>query len=85
MGGSVRWTIKVSKDTDAAVRDFLAQRGLEKGDLDKFVEDTVRWRVFNVTVADVKAHNEGVPVEDIEAAIDEALEAVRAERFGTGR
>jgi hypothetical protein len=31
-----RWTVSVSKDTDIAVRTFLAQRGMKKGDLSKF-------------------------------------------------
>ncbi|RSY04776.1 hypothetical protein DAH81_23990, partial [Sphingomonas koreensis] len=27
-----RWTVSVSKNTDIAVRSFLAQRGMKKGD-----------------------------------------------------
>ncbi len=30
-GSKTRWTISVSKQTDIAVRSFLAQRGLKKG------------------------------------------------------
>jgi transcriptional/translational regulatory protein YebC/TACO1 len=37
--------------------------------------------VFHQTVEDTKARNANVPQEEIEAAIDEALAAVRAERF----
>jgi hypothetical protein len=29
----VRWTVKVSKDTDVSLRSFLTQRGTKKGDL----------------------------------------------------
>jgi Ribbon-helix-helix domain len=79
----VRWTIKVSKDTDIAVRTFLARRGLKKGDLTKFVEEAVRWRVFDQTVTETKARNASVPAEEIDADIEEALTAVRAERFGS--
>jgi hypothetical protein len=79
----VRWTLKVSKGTDIAVRTFLAQRGMKKGDLTKFVEEAVRWRVFDQTVSETKARNASVPAEEIESAIDEALAAVRAERFGS--
>lgn len=78
----VRWTIKVSKDTDIAVRTFLARRGMKKGDLTKFIEEAVRWRVFDQTVNEVQARNASVPAEQIESEIDEALAAVRAERFG---
>jgi Ribbon-helix-helix domain len=79
----IRWTVRVSKETDVAVRTFLAQRGMKKGDLAKFIEEAVRWRVFDATVAETKARNAGVPAKEIDAAIDEALAAVRAERFGS--
>lgn len=85
MDESIRWTVKVSKDTDVAVRTFLAQRGLKKGDLSKFIEDAVRWRVYDETVRETRAKNANVPPEEIEAAIDEAVAAVRAERFGSQR
>jgi hypothetical protein len=80
---AVRWSVKVSKSTDRSLRSHLAQKGLKKGDLSKFIEEAVRWRVFHQTVEDVKARNANVSPEEIEAAIDEALTAVRAERFGT--
>ena len=78
---TVRWTLTVSKETDIALRTFLAQRGLKKGDLSKFVEDAVRWQVFNRTVQSVRERNAGVAPKEIEAAVDEALAVVRAERF----
>ena len=73
----------MSKSTDRSLRSHLAQRGLRKGDLSKFIEEAVRWRVFQQTVEDVKARNANVSPEEIEAALDEVLTAVRAERFGT--
>jgi len=79
----VRWTLRVSRETDIAVRTFLAQRGLKKGDLTKFVEEAVRWRVFDQTVAETKARNVSIPTEEVDSVIDEALAAVRAERFGS--
>jgi hypothetical protein len=85
MDEPVRWTVRVSKDTDVAVRTFLAQRGMKKGDLAKFVEEAVRWRVLDQTVAQTKARNARAPPAQIEAAIDEALQAVRAERFAPAR
>ena len=83
MAESIRWTVKVSKDTDVSVRTFLAQRGGRKGDLSKFIEDAVRWRIFEQTVAETKARNANVPLRDIESAVAEALAAVRAERFAS--
>ena len=83
MDESTRWTVKVSKDTDVSLRTFLAQRGGKKGDLSKFIEDAVRWRVLEQTVAETKARNSNVSLREIESAIDEAVAAVRAERFAS--
>ena len=80
MDDSIRWTIKVSKGTDISLRSYLARQGTKKGDLSKFVEEAVRWRVLEKTVAEVRERNADVPDRDIEAAIEEALTAVRAKR-----
>ena len=85
MDEPIRWTVRVSKDTDVAVRTFLAQRGMKKGDLAKFVEEAVRWRVLDQTVAQTKARNAKASAAQIDAAIDEALQSVRAERFAAAR
>ena len=82
MEDTVRWTVKVSRDTDTSLRTYLAQRGMKKGDISKFVEEAVRWRVLDRVVAEVKMRNAGVSAKKIQAAIDEALTAVRAERIG---
>jgi hypothetical protein len=78
----VRWTVKVSKDTDVSLRSFLAQRGMKKGDLSKFIEQAVQKEVFAQTVADVEARNIDIPDSEIEASIDDALRQVRAEMWG---
>ena len=78
----IRWTVKVSKDTDVSLRTFLAQRGLKKGDLSKFIERAVQKEVFAQTVAAVQARNVKIPDKDIESAIDDALRQVRAEMWG---
>ncbi len=36
---AVRWSLKISKDTDLTLRTFLGSQGMKKGDLSKFVED----------------------------------------------
>ena len=82
MDESVRWTIKVSKETDVALRSYLAQHGMKKGDLSRFIEEAVRWRVLDRTVSEVKVRNAGVSPRRVAAAIDEALARVRAERLG---
>ena len=54
---AVRWNIKVSKKTDLTLRTYLGAQGMKKGDLSKFIEEAVRWRVFHRTVQDIKAQN----------------------------
>jgi hypothetical protein len=78
---TVQWSLVISKEADVALRSYFAQHGMREGDLSKFVEDAVRWRVLDRTVAESKAANQAVPGEEIEAAIEEAVQAVRAERF----
>lgn len=80
---TVRWSVTVTKETDAAVRSFLGQRGFRKGDLSKFIEEAVRWRVLNETVEEVRRHNAEVSPDELQAAIDDAVAVVRAERFAT--
>jgi hypothetical protein len=78
---AVRWTISVPKETDIALRTYLAQAGLRKGDLSEFVADAVRWRLFDLNVTAARAKNTHVSSDTIEDAIEEALVEVRAERF----
>jgi Ribbon-helix-helix domain len=81
MEDTVRWTVKVSRETDTALRTYLAQRGMKKGDISKFVEEAVRWRVLDCVVSEAKARNTGVSARKIQAAVDTALAAVRAQRL----
>ncbi len=80
MGEAVRWNIKVSKETDLTLRTYLGARGMKKGDLSKFIEEAVRWRVFNRTVQDIKARNADADPDELQALIDDAVREVRAER-----
>jgi hypothetical protein len=74
---TTRWTVSVSKDTDIAVRSFLAQRGMKKGDLSKFIEEAVKWRVLDQTIAEARGKFADMPPEDIEALVAEAVAATR--------
>ena len=78
MNDAVRWTIKVSPETDLSLRGFLGAQGMKKGDLSKFVEDAVRWRMLDRTAQAVKDRNQDVSVEMMEAMIEEAVRDVRA-------
>ena len=72
--GSVRWNVAVSAETDQALRVFLANRGQgRKGDLSRFIEDTVRERVFKETALAIKEQNKEATPGEIETAVGEAL------------
>jgi len=77
---AVRWNIKVSKDTDLTLRTYLGALGMKKGDLSKFIEEAVRWRIFNRTVQQIKARNAGADPDGLQALVDAALREVGAQR-----
>ncbi len=74
---TTRWTVSVSKDTDISVRSFLAQRGMKKGDLSKFIEEAVKWRVLDQTMAEARGKFADLPPEELDSLIDEAVTATR--------
>lgn len=74
---TTRWTVSVSKATDITVRSFLAQRGLKKGDLSKFIEEAVKWRVLDQTIAETRSKFADLPPDELREMIDEAVAAVR--------
>ena len=74
---TTRWTVSVSRDTDISVRSFLAQRGMKKGDLSKFIEDAVKWRVLDQTMAEARGKFADLPSEDLDSLINEAVTATR--------
>ena len=77
---AVRWNIKVSKDTDLTLRTFLGSQGMKKGDLSKFIEDAVLWRVLQRTIEDIRERNAGADPDEIQRIVDEAVCEVRVER-----
>ena len=77
MEQAVRWSIKVSRETDLTLRTYLGARGMKKGDLSKFIEEAVRWRILSRTVRDIKARNANG--NELQAIIDAAVREVRAE------
>jgi hypothetical protein len=85
MDEAVRWNIKVSKQTDLTLRTFLGAQGAKKGDLSKFIEEAVRWRVFNLTVQDIRERNADVDPGELQRIIDETVREVRAERYAKGK
>jgi histone acetyltransferase (RNA polymerase elongator complex component) len=74
-----RWTIKVSEETDRDLRTYLAQRGLKKGDLSKFVEEAVREQLFRNALAETRAANRDLSEYEAMALADEAVSWARRE------
>lgn len=79
MEEGVRWNIKVSKETDLTLRTFLGSQGMKKGDLSKFIEEAVKWRLFDQTVSEVREAFAGVPPDKLQKMIDKAVSEVRKE------
>lgn len=74
-----RWTVSVPKETDTSLRCFLAERGMKKGDISKFIVDAVKWRVFEQTAAEIREKFAEVSPEELQNIVDEATEAARVE------
>ena len=82
---AVRWSVKVSKDTDLTLRTFLGTQGMKKGDLSMFIEEAVRRRVLQCTIQDIRARNADADPDEIQRIVDEAVSEVRAERSAKGK
>ena len=78
---TTRLTIAWSKETDRALRTFLGAHGMKKGDLSKFIEEAVRWRIFHQTVRDAREAFSDVSPAELQKMIDEAVEDVRAKQY----
>lgn len=76
---ATRWNLVISEQTNVAVRTFLAQRGFKKGDLSAFVEEAVRWRVFDQVMGQAREGLNDLAPQDAESLLEEALSQVRAE------
>ena len=75
---SVRWNIKVSRDTDQSVRLFIAaQGGGRRGELSLFLEEAVRSFLFEKSIEQGKSAASGLAESDLSELIDEAVEWAR--------
>lgn len=78
---TTRWTVTVSKETDLALRAYLGNRGMRKGDISKFIEEAVRWRMFDQNVQKAREGFADLGTDETQALIDEAVTAVRREMW----
>lgn len=74
-----RWSLKVSRDTDIALRTLLATRGGKKGDLSRFVEEAVNREVLRETIRDLHTQNADIDSAEIDNLIDTEMRATRAD------
>ncbi len=81
---TTRLTITWSKQADLALRSFLGAQGMKKGDISKFIEEAVRWRIFHQTVGEARDAFAAVPPDELQKMIDEAVDDVRAKRYREG-
>jgi len=77
MASTTRWNIAVSKDTDQALRVFLANQGGKKGDLSRFVEEAVRAHILDLTAGTIKAANMNISEEELSEIVNEAVNWAR--------
>ncbi len=73
-----RWSLSVSAETDAHLREYLGAQGMKKGDLSRFVEEAVRWRMLDNTTEQIRLRNADQSDAQMQALIDQALDAVRS-------
>ncbi len=71
-----RLTIVWSKDTDLALRSHLGAQGA----LSKFVEDAVKWRLFDQTVNQAREAFASLPAGELCDTIDDAILNVRKQK-----
>ena len=73
MATAVRWNIVVSEDTDLSLRRHLGARGMRKGDLSKFIEDAVRWRLLDEAAQKIKVRNKRRGAKEVDRRVGHAL------------
>lgn len=81
---STRWNLVISEKINVEVRSFLGQRGFKKGDLSSFVEDAVRWRIFDLTQTQARENFLGIDCHEAESLIEEVLMNVRQDGLAGG-
>jgi len=79
MAAAITWNLKISPKTDQSLRAHLGQRGYKKGDLSKYVEDAVCWRIFEDLLEQARSGFEHLTTAETEQLINQAYDEVKAE------
>ena len=77
MAELARWSLKVSRQTDIALRTLLAMHGGKKGDLSRFIEDAVDRQVLREMAQDIRVRNTDLQPDEIMRLVDEETSLVR--------
>jgi len=80
MEDTVRWSLKVSRETDRECKARLGSETRREDRLSRFVEQAVRKELFARTVALVRARNARASLREIEREVAEAISAARRRR-----
>ena len=78
---TTRLTITWSKQVDLALRSYLGAQGMKKGDLSKFIEEAVRWRIFHQTVQQTRKAFADVSPDKLKKMIAATVSDVRAKGY----
>ena len=78
---TTRLTITWSRQVDLALRSYLGAQGMKKGDISKFIEEAVRWRIFHQTIRQTRKAFTDVSPDELQHIIDEAIDDVRTKRY----
>jgi Ribbon-helix-helix domain len=79
-----RWNLKVSASTDRDLRMHLAANGGKKGDLSRYVEESVSRRLLFDVIDEVQARNGDIDPSMAQRLVEEAMEETR-QTFWTKR
>ena len=82
---TTRWTVSGSRAPAHAGRSVLAHPGRKKGELCRFIEDAVKWRVLDQTMAEARTGFADLAPEAVEDLVDEADTATRHPRKPAAR
>ncbi len=77
MGDATRWTVNVAAETDIEVRAYLARRGMKKGALSRFIEESVKWRLLDLTLAEARTGFDDLAADALDSLIEEAIADAR--------
>lgn len=69
-----RWNLSVSRETDSALRAWLADKGAKRGDLSRFVEDAVNRQVLREMTNVIHARNADLDPDEAEQLIENELQ-----------